>query len=70
MKKEGEKRSGSGLIRTSFLHERHQPLATILCFASFTFTCQYVLGISPYQFLESFRIIFQSRIVLQCVVVS
>lgn len=59
-----------GLIPTSFLHEKEQPLDAILWFAFFTFTCQYVLGISPYQFLESFRIIFYSCIVLQYVAES
>lgn len=32
-----------GLIPTSFLHEREQPLDAIVWFAFFTFTCQYVL---------------------------
>lgn len=45
-----------GLISISFLHERLHPIDTTLWFASFT--CQYVLGISPYQFLKSSSIIF------------
>lgn len=56
---------GPGLPPFSFLHDRERPIDAILCFTSFA--CQYVLGISPYQFTETLIVLLHSCLALSSV---